>query len=700
MKLKTIGVVLALNALAAVSLWHMSFSYFAEQDDEGFLMSSVLAWLYGIRSYDHYYTRYGLFYYFERVFLHEFLELPLSSAGIRWIAILSGLITCNLLSASVLKITKDIGSVCLLFLMFFIWVSSYTISEPGHPQELLMVVLASFVFCTVREERWTSVKVLVLGILSGLMLFIKINAGVFLGLVCVLALATGSKSGWVDKILRFVFWGAAFSIAPLVALPSLIHLEDFSLVTAIVLALIPVCHLSVSKKVQVLSPTTLSLYILSVCLIFVFFAGWYLTYAGDASSFANGFFFQHLSLPGQYSVPLPFGLEAILLSLASLVTYFVFSTNNFNRLAYLKCFHFVALFIFTLLEKPFGVISFGLAWSWVPLISQGEKEITLNRFLLTLLTIVFALYCYPVAGGQSAIVSILFLVLAAYSMSDLEFLGTFRASVVSQASAFLLLLVSCGIWTYRYQHAYPLRLPGSSHIRLSEYQSTIYQSISDVLVRNRQDFVSLPGMNSFYFWTQTTPPSWLNAAWANLFNTDFQNEVIEKLSILDNPVIVENRSINNFWSTELFVETPPIYHWMASSLPVLTSLSGFTLHSKKELPPIGIVRNNYLLTFTKSDVLSKAESIRLVLVSAALPGKTSFFSSDLGDRHILGSWKLKRSPILRDRDGNHVISVPSEISLDFDKPTRSFLMLECISVDGSVYSQQPIWGFSSFPKTN
>jgi hypothetical protein len=701
MKNRAITLFVILNFLGAITFWHMSFSYFAEQDDEGFLMASVLAWLSGVRSYEEYFTRYGLFYYFQRLALHQLLSLPLSNSLVRLVSVCSGLLTINLLTLAAhsrlvgLQIGR-LGFSTLYYLLFFILVSHYSISEPGHPQELLMILLSCMVFFLLAKENLVPAHIFILGILAGLLLFTKINSGLFIALSVVLALLSASQRQGVNRFLWCALWIVTFSLSPILLYPSLGSLEGAVLLSLLTLSLIPICHQTTIRNFTQISERSLPMFSFGFSLVFSFFFFWYLVSVGGLDTFFAGVLFQHLSLPGQYSVPLGLGIDALLLGVSSLTLYFYVYLGNRKYLDGLRFAYFSILVLFALLERNAGIISFGLAFSWLPLISTSGGGLSPVRLILVLMSVLHTLYCYPVAGGQAAIVSSLFILNTSFSLADMKPWRTMLVPNFIGVSALILFYLGGSVWIDRYQKLQPLHLSGTEKMRLTKYQNLLYGSLSQVLQENNQPFATFPGMNSFYFWTESTPPSWMNGAWGNLFNAKFQEEVIAVFETSSSPIVLENQAINRFWSGELMKQSPPIFGWLDLKLPRQFRISDFVVHSKAATTSLGSAWHSKEEIHLRigGSLLRACAEIRLLEVFAPPRGSDSFFRSEIGWQKELERWE---------RNGNWKIPGPSDHSpqiialhrVQLNPVSRSFFALELVDKDRKVIRTIPIFRESS-----
>ena len=169
-----------LTALAGVAAYLRMMTGFNLYDDEGTLMITVKQYLAGMRIYDQVFSAYGPVYYFYQWALRTVTATPVTHDVVRigsllpWlgVALICGWITLRLTRSLILAAVAHLGT--SLVLVFFG-------NEPGHPQELtllLLVALAAFPLIAGIENRRT-VLMLALGALPAALLLVKINAGAF-----------------------------------------------------------------------------------------------------------------------------------------------------------------------------------------------------------------------------------------------------------------------------------------------------------------------------------------------------------------------------------------------------------------------------------------------------------------------------------------------------------------------------------------
>src|SRR4029077_15287021 len=84
-----------------------------------------------------------------------------------------------------------------------------------------------------------------------------------------------------------------------------------------------------------------------------------------------------------------------------------------------------------------------------------------------------------------------------------------------------------------YDGAVSLGLPGAESVRLGQSEVQLYRQITFAIDRNCSSLIMLPGMDSFYLWTEQEPPTGYTATgWPTLFDDrDPRHEIADMLPI-------------------------------------------------------------------------------------------------------------------------------------------------------------------------
>ncbi len=179
------------------------------------------------------------------------------------------------------------------------------------------------------------------------------------------------------------------------------------------------------------------------------------------------------------------------------------------------------------------------------------------RTFTVLLAILEVLQAYPVAGTQLNAAALMFVPVGALMLADglrgLRSWTDARSAAFTRAAgvvgvaivaALLVKLTVSGVLDPRQRYARDyaertsLGVHGAERVRLKAEVATEYQCLVNGIRANCDNFISLPGLNSFYLWTNLRPPTGMNAGnWMLLLDDDQQQRVVDE----DVPFAVELR---------------------------------------------------------------------------------------------------------------------------------------------------------------
>jgi hypothetical protein len=237
-----------------------------------------------------------------------------------------------------------------------------------------------------------------------------------------------------------------------------------------------------------------------------------------------------------------------------------------------------------------------LPFAWliiVPDIHPGS--INPGRLALLLIAVMQPLIACPIAGTQLVPASMLMLVVGAICLSDglrgmvavsgmtlpvsLGSAGTLIAAVA------ILLCFSAEAWKRKQNYAAltPLNLPGAARIRLPEAQVRTYNRIVAELSRPQiQTFLTLPGLDSFYFWSRKDPPNSLNvSAWVVLLDDEAQERIWQAAQQADGLVVLRNRRLIRSWTRKPSVAQLPLVRHIEESFQTITNYGDYELMVKR-----------------------------------------------------------------------------------------------------------------------
>jgi hypothetical protein len=210
-----------------------------------------------------------------------------------------------------------------------------------------------------------------------------------------------------------------------------------------------------------------------------------------------------------------------------------------------------------------------LAFAWVALLPLGNpsrQPVAFARTLLPALAVLQALHAYPVAGSQVGWSVFLLVPVGALCVGN--GVRRLRASLapgrerravmaVGSVAAVLLFAVIVNLQlrepivnSREVRDQTPLlSLPGASSVRIPAEEAETYREVTAAIDAHCPAFLMLPGMDSFYVWTEQEPPTGLNAtAWTQLFDDDQQRQVIDETASIDGLCLLRDQALAEGWS--------------------------------------------------------------------------------------------------------------------------------------------------------
>jgi hypothetical protein len=178
-------------------------------------MLSVRHVLDGHRLYDEVRVAYGPSYYLEKWLVHGALDVPLTHAAVRSTTAASRLTTAMLAAVTPAGLTRNLPLGALTFLLVH-HSPRRLLDEPGHPQELGVLLAMALPLCGVAARRRPALSLFGLGCLVAALFMVKINLGAFGGMAVVSALAATMGSNALRPVLR------AGSVLAALVLPQLV----------------------------------------------------------------------------------------------------------------------------------------------------------------------------------------------------------------------------------------------------------------------------------------------------------------------------------------------------------------------------------------------------------------------------------------------------------------------------------------------
>ena len=555
-------------AIAAVYAFSLTFSQFAPYDDQGLLMISVRGYLEGHPLYDGIFSLYGPVYYFYAWFVHGLISVPLTHDATRALCVLHWLAAALVLAVAGGLMTRS--SLLAFFIFAQGMVHLRTLSnEPGHPQELVVLLLALAVLVIAGGLNRPR-SLLVLGAVSAALAFTKINVGAFFGFalfqacVCYTPLFRRRRLWWVvvalGGLLPFLLmrqdlgqdWArlyAALAGAAIVAA----GVVDYSLAEGRSLGLAQWGQIGFGY---------LGLSVLVVAVL--------LLTGTSLGAMVDNLVVSPSKMAGCFCIPL--NVSYGYWSAAAALLFAVFVVAWRRRLARLSLAIAAAKGLYgvlgtlVLVLDPRNQIGHLLPWIWLLMLPSGKDSAsraldTFPRAILCLVAVWQCLQAYPAAGSQVATATFLFIPVYALCLHDAITIFTLepwtvrhllsfspRTGVLLKMLAFAALFclfaaqwcAPLAQWRY-YASLPPLDLPGAHYLHLPAYQADSYRELALYAERESDTFITSPGLNSLYFWARKTPPTYFSISGeTTLSDYRQQTRIVAALRRAKRPLIVIN----------------------------------------------------------------------------------------------------------------------------------------------------------------
>jgi F0F1-type ATP synthase membrane subunit c/vacuolar-type H+-ATPase subunit K len=586
-------IALAALAFAAVGVVTILIAYprmfngFAVYDDEGYMLTALKSFVNHGALYDDVFTQYGPFYYEAWGGVFSLFGIPINPDSGRMATLVAWVLTSLTLGLATWRMTGSIVLGLVVQMVVAAALGAVASNEPMHPGGIICLLLAAIVAisCAVRVRTSPGAMGLLGGAVAALVL-VKINVGAFAVAAVVLACAVSypalSRRRWLRLAIE-----VAFVLTPAVLLSAKLgeswarHYAAHVSMAALAVVIALRARDSGARETEELWWLGGGFLAAAVTIL--------LAVVGSGTSIGGlvgGVIEQPLRQSDAFSLPF---IQAgrihtlDLIGLAGALTYWYVTRGRpsgigsagASAMSLLSILVGIALVLSPIGKgMPFDPTSLGgyqislLGFAWLALISSPNANPVSGfaRLLLPPLAVMQALHAYPVAGSQTIWAAFLLIPVGALCVANgvrglsatLEEGRERNAALALGVAVAIALTLFIADETLRrplrdnrnaYEAAVPLGLPGAGSVRLGEPEAQQYREISAVIDRNCATFVTLPGMDSFYFWTDRQPPTRYNATgWPTLFDDDAQRRVIADTRSIPALCLLENIPIAEFWS--------------------------------------------------------------------------------------------------------------------------------------------------------
>ena len=603
------AVVAALGTLLGIV---QVFGTFMGYDDEGYMMAVVGRMLSGKVLYKEVPTVYGPFYFLFKHVLHAVLGIPLTNNATRVVSLISTVCVSGLLSWTTFRLTRNLPLTLLSWVFSIIHVRVLGL-QPGHPQELISILLGLFAVAVLRggENQKHFQSSLVFGLIGGALVATKLNVGVLFFASVLLAEFAGDTSTRWKSVLFMLVVGAVLALPFLIIGSSAGEPRFLLLAGAVSGAILSVLIVSTGRDSVVSRNGIIPLAIgfgvaLAICLGFSVFMGASLADITEAVWLAPKRLATNLP-----KIPTKISVLAVPLTLVSLIVVTIHrnqmrwlgpSSRRYfeSLLMWAKLGYSLWLFRYFLAGRFVALEVFlapGACLLWLALIRPNPSGSTTLARRIRLLATVAALQpmqVFPVSAAQSAIGTLLLIPISLFCFFDFVLWAkehcpmNLKRADSERAWNWASVLSVVGILVF---HAYPqwveyaklapVPAKGANWVRIPKEKAETYAWLIRKLKDHGKPFVTTTGFNSLHVWTgleARTPVIIGNSL--DIFSPEQLQSMVAELEKHPDSIVVRHPT---------FSSTPPmdaastnmLLGFVSSSYEVLESRDSFELMTRK-----------------------------------------------------------------------------------------------------------------------
>jgi hypothetical protein len=589
-----LAAILTMTGTLAALGYYSLFSTFQDYDDEGYVLVTVKQFIQGHALYDQVYTQYGPFFYWFNWVLFRSGHFPVShdTAGLMMIAVW---LVCALLAAVfVLRLTGSVLLGLAVELLVFRHLYGFAY-EPAHPQGVcVLLILALAALGTGCSADRRTLVCAATGVVAGCLLLVKVNVGAF----AVLALMLTISAATPGRVFRV--FAAATGLAML-ALPAVLmqhHLDQawgLNYALLVTISGLPVILINTGERFFFLRPRDTLVAALAgmAALAVVALLTW--IHGTSVAGLLEGALLQHGRFAGVAYLPAAVHTSAVVAALLGVVAFLAYRRleRHFSRhpavgrvVTTAKAFFACGTLALAATLGFYGLLSYALPFVWLAAVGLPpaiDPRQAFARRLLICLAVMQSLAAYPVAGTQLSLATLLLVLSAAVCLGDV-LTGSLRTSLVLGGLAVVALIwATWEMAAFRQRHLglTPLGLAGAARLRIDELHVAAYRWLDASLRAEADTFITMPGINSLYLWTEKEPPTTYNAtAWMTLFGADRQKRIVEALETYPRACAVRNRELAERWLRGQRIEGLPLVRSIREDFHPVGNFAGYEFLSR------------------------------------------------------------------------------------------------------------------------
>jgi hypothetical protein len=604
----------ALALFLAAAAYPRMFAILVPWDDEGYFLISLRSFRQMGGLYDRVYSQYGPLYFLAMDGLFRGLGIPIDHDHGRLVSLALWAAASGVCGYAVARLARSAWIGCGAQILVFAGLLLPMPFEPMHPAALLALLLAGLLATALLVARRPRLALGLQGALVAAVTLVKINVGAFAFLAVALAAATAYPDLRRRRAVAFATAGAVV-LAPAALMAGSLGepwVQTYALVIGASLAALALV-LWVRGPVE-LGAAPLPAFIAGSAGVGIAVLGAIVALGTTPRALIEALLIAPFRLKDVLLLPAFFppysgglALLAPLVAAAALWRSRGASAPGAARACAAGLARIAAGAAIGYSGAEIGFPLAPLAWvaALPPRGALDPPERAYARHLLPSLALLQTLQAYPVAGSHVVWGSFLLVLVGALCIADglRQVGGWLRASLplsavarlrIASSLAGLALTALLAGWVYGglerdralYRNGVPLRLPGSSGLRLPPAQAETLQWVSDNLRRHCEVFVGLPGLPSFYFWTRQEPPDGFNAGtWMYLFAPEVQARTLARIRDVDRVCVVRSASALNLWNRDRPLPPGPLVDYLLENFTPAAHRGDFTLLARRKASP-------------------------------------------------------------------------------------------------------------------
>jgi hypothetical protein len=603
-------------------VYYSIFSGFMQYDDEGYLLITQKLFFDGQPLYDRVFSQYGPFYYLYYGALRAAGLFEVTHDSTRIVTTIHWLLAATCFAAAAYRLTKRFWF-ALFVLMHSVLYLADLMFEPGHPISLI-AVQTGFVTFVVASWNWQGASIwpfVLTGALIGATAATKINAGAFmyLAMVCGIWYSGNQRlpaafqriEPWISRMLALgaVSFAAVFMRQNIF---SKFWAFNFCLVVTTSVAAVLLANRPLHRKSSDSRAGRFPLIYFHVGFACVLLAS--AAYAIARGSTVPAMWHDLVSEASKLPLvlfttsdaftPAKSALAALSLVLAAAWRFASPGVSEvvFVPLNVLKLFVGTAFIISGIVGDSTMSIGASFApWIWLVVVQPpNAAPATPARFILAAAASFMMLYGYPIFATQGGLATALMVPVfslaafdAAVAMQDwFEKRGAIydprvrSAAFVALAAVYWVIASPLAV-RERYFNYCALEYPGAQKVRLNPRLSAELDWVVNNLRARGGTFVSFPGMNSLYFWSELSPPTGFNCGqWSALIDTERQRAIINAIDGRTDVCAITSPIRESIASNSM---QPPLVRYMVESFEPALRTSYYTLSIRNGVGPQNFV---------------------------------------------------------------------------------------------------------------